>query len=110
MNKLTDEALNTAYNNIKMNTAEVDTSEIDPNINKLRWQCRRGMKELDVLLRHYLDHLYPNAHQQEQLRFEKLLSLLDDQLYDYLVGRMTHPDPLSALLIEKLRGYSSFRR
>jgi antitoxin CptB len=30
-------------------------------IGKLRWRCRRGMRELDVLLSRYLDEEYRTA-------------------------------------------------
>jgi len=30
-----------------------------PELGKLRWRCRRGMKELDVLLARYVDERFP---------------------------------------------------
>jgi antitoxin CptB len=54
---------------------------------KLRWQCRRGMKELDVLLEAYLEQRYPIAGEAEQGAFRALLELQDPVLFDYMVGR-----------------------
>jgi antitoxin CptB len=47
---------------------------------KLRWQCRRGMKELDLLLEQYLANDYLLADDAEKARFAELLTLEDDEL------------------------------
>ncbi len=47
---------------------------------KLKWQCRRGMKELDLLLENYLATDYLLADTAEKARFVKLLALEDDEL------------------------------
>ena len=47
---------------------------------KLRWQCRRGTKELDLLLSHYLENYYPLANPEGQQRFVELLALDDAAL------------------------------
>lgn len=41
---------------------------MDEQIGKLRWRCRRGMKELDLLVLGYLDHHYPTASAEESSR------------------------------------------
>ncbi|WP_239649705.1 succinate dehydrogenase assembly factor 2 [Methylocucumis oryzae] len=48
--------------------------------SKLHWQCRRGMLELDLLLKDYLDKHYPCANEQEQAKFLSLLELEDTEL------------------------------
>ena len=47
---------------------------------KLRWQCRRGTKELDLLLQRYLDSGYLLADDEEKALFVELLELEDDEL------------------------------
>lgn len=54
---------------------------------KLRWKCRRGMKELDLLLEGYLQHRFPGASEAEQGAFRALLELQDPVLFDYVTGR-----------------------
>ena len=54
--------------------------------NKLRWQCRRGLRELDYLLVNYLEQHYPAASLAEQQNFSRLLALEDDVLQAYLLG------------------------
>jgi len=51
---------------------------------QLRWQCRRGCKELDVLLINYLEQQYPNAPLIQQQQFEQILNLDDNALLSCL--------------------------
>lgn len=53
---------------------------------KLKWQCRRGMKELDLLLENYLTTDYLIADTAEKTRFAELLRLEDDALLAALVS------------------------
>jgi antitoxin CptB len=54
---------------------------------KLKWQCRRGMKELDLLLENYLATDYPHADAAEKARFVELLQLEDDELFAVMLTR-----------------------
>jgi antitoxin CptB len=56
------------------------------DLSRLKWQCRRGTKELDFLLNRYLETEYPVATQQEQAWFMELLKLEDDKLIEILMG------------------------
>lgn len=53
---------------------------------KVKWQCRRGMKELDLLLEHYLATDYLTADTAEKNRFAELLRLEDDELLAVLLS------------------------
>lgn len=61
------------------------------NIKRLRWQCRRGVKELDAVLCAFLDKHYVTATVDEQSLFAELLALEDDQLLAYFFAN-TVPD------------------
>lgn len=61
---------------------------------KLKWQCRRGMKELDLLLENYLATDYLLADTAEKTRFSELLQLEDDELLTALMnGAIKPPKP-----------------
>ena len=60
--------------------------------SQLRWQCRRGMRELDLLLSNYLDEQYAQAGESQKAAFCQLLSLPDPQLAGYLLGSVKPPD------------------
>ena len=55
-------------------------------IGQLRWQCRRGVKELDILLSRYLDQAFATASSAERNEFTQLLALQDPELAAYLLA------------------------
>jgi antitoxin CptB len=75
---------------------------MDPDLGKLRWRCRRGMKELDLLLTRYVDEHYRDAAPVQQDAFRRLLACPDPLIHDYLLGRLPAPDPALAALIERM--------
>ena len=75
----------------------------DPTVGQLRWRCRRGMRELDVLLERYLKERYPSAPAAEQQAFVALLEAPDPQLFAYVVQREVPEDPDWAHVIAILR-------
>ena len=72
-------------------------------IHRLRWLCRRGMKELDVLLGTYCEQHYEHACEDSQRYFRELLEWPDPDLYALLTGKTSAPHPGLALLAENLR-------
>ena len=56
------------------------------HLSRVRWHCRRGMRELDVLLMRYFEQRYPLAAVAQQQAFEALLELQDPVIYAYLTG------------------------
>ncbi len=69
---------------------------------RLQWQCRRGMLEIDLLLKRYLSGGYVKADEDEQTAFESLLTENDQQLFLWLSGREVAPLHYKSL-VEKLR-------
>jgi antitoxin CptB len=64
-----------------------DTSGSQEQFKRLRWQCRRGMKELDQLLTGYLENSYAAASDDDKAAFHALLDLSDPELVGYLLQR-----------------------
>ena len=62
------------------------------NEGQLRWQCRRGMRELDQLLLRYLENEYADSDERQKSAFRELLQLPDPQLIGYLLGGQTPAD------------------
>jgi antitoxin CptB len=69
-----------------------------PDLGRLRWRCRRGMKELDLLLARYMDARYCDAPASEQDAFRRLLDIQDPVIYAYCLGQETPPTHLAALI------------
>lgn len=72
-------------------------------IGKLRWRCRRGMKELDLLTLGYLERHYPSASAEEQQAFAEILELQDPLLMRYMVGREVPTDAATARVVSVMR-------
>ncbi|MCP5315659.1 MAG: succinate dehydrogenase assembly factor 2 [Chromatiaceae bacterium] len=73
------------------------------NLGQLRWQCRRGMLELDFVLERYLNDLYATADHAEQQLFRQLLTAQDPELQLWLLNGQAHPDPAWQRLIDRIR-------
>jgi antitoxin CptB len=75
-----------------------------PSLDHLRWQCRRGMLELDYVLRRYLDEHYDAAPLAEQREFVELLSVQDQDLLAWLINGQAPPDPRWGNIVRQVRG------
>ncbi|PKM13144.1 MAG: succinate dehydrogenase assembly factor 2 [Gammaproteobacteria bacterium HGW-Gammaproteobacteria-3] len=53
---------------------------------RLKWQCRRGARELDEILEKYLDEYFEAASAEEQSAFIELLKCEDAQLLHYFLS------------------------
>jgi len=76
---------------------------------QLRWRCRRGMKELDILLERYVQRRWHEAPCDEQAAFLGLLEAQDPLIYAYCLGATPVPDHLAAL-IERITAYGGRER
>ena len=72
-------------------------------LSKLRWQCRRGTKELDFLLNRYLDSGYLLADEEEKALLVELLTLEDDELIGVLLGDWIVETKAMKVLVGKVR-------
>ena len=74
-------------------------------LGRTLWRCRRGMKELDLLLERFGRRGFPQASLAERTLFEELLTLPDPELAGYLLGGVAPSDPQMAPLVEQIRAY-----
>ena len=56
-------------------------------LNRLFWQSRRGMLELDVLLVPFVKEVYPGLDEEDQRRYRKLLSCEDQDMFGWFMQR-----------------------
>lgn len=82
-------------------------SASNKQIERLRWQCRRGMLELDLLLLPYLEKKYNMSNETDQRLFEELLTHADQDLYAWLVGKDSPSDDRFKELIQKIRNHAT---
>jgi succinate dehydrogenase flavin-adding protein (antitoxin of CptAB toxin-antitoxin module) len=60
------------------------------------------MKELDLILRGWLDRSYDGASSAERLLFDRFLDLPDPEIAGYLLGDASPADPALAALVAQL--------
>jgi len=72
-------------------------------MERLRWRCRRGLLELDLVLTGFLEHQYPHLNPHEQAAFDKLLEVPDESLIGYVQGDQVPPENDLKQIVEKLR-------
>ena len=71
---------------------------------RLRWRCRRGTRELDVMLGWWLSERYPRADAVAHADFDALLDTHDPDLWDWLTGH-AEPDPRFAAIVDEIRAH-----
>jgi antitoxin CptB len=64
---------------------------------KLKWKCRRGLLELDIVLARYL------RRHPEDIEIAPLLDLPDNDLWDIVMGRSDHYAPHLQPVVARLR-------
>lgn len=72
-------------------------------LRRIRWRCRRGMRELDQLFGRYLDRQWAQASEPQRGVFLRLLDCEDDKLWRWFMGYEQCPDAELAALIQQIR-------
>ena len=72
-------------------------------LNRLRWRCRRGRLENDLILARFLDAGGATMNVDEVAALDRLLDLADDELWDLLAGRAEPDDAALRAMLAALR-------
>jgi antitoxin CptB len=70
---------------------------------RMLWRCRRGMKELDVMLERFARVALTRGSPEDRALFEQLLALPDPLLARYLLAGETPPEARHAHLVGRIR-------
>ena len=70
---------------------------------RLLWECRRGMRELEVLLQRFVDQVLPCVTAEERSTFAQLLALPDPVLAQYLLAGTPPAEARMAQLVGRIR-------
>lgn len=76
---------------------------------RLRWACRRGMLELDLLLGNFLEEAFLDLSEEDQAIFTRLLSENDQDLFMWLTGKSLCAEPELHQMILKIRHHAENR-
>lgn len=74
-----------------------------PDKKRLLWQCRRGMLELEILLKEFLTDDYDKQSEKNKLLFESLLTVSDPLLLAYLLGHSEPADKELKTIVDVIR-------
>ncbi|MCC7326313.1 MAG: succinate dehydrogenase assembly factor 2 [Burkholderiales bacterium] len=76
----------------------------EERLNRIRWRCRRGLLENDLVLTRFLAGSAARMTEDDVVMLDRLLDLTDNDLWDLIAGRTEPLDPRVAPLLAQLRG------
>lgn len=79
-------------------------SEQSRELQRLKWSCRRGLLELDVLLERFLNGQYSVLSGEQKATFSRLLACSDQELIDWLLNHEPIGDQALQHLVDAIGG------
>lgn len=61
-------------------------------LERVRWRCRRGLLELDIILQRFVDRHYLQLGEVERQEFHALLELADNDLWQRIASGQSMPE------------------
>ncbi|MCE9679055.1 succinate dehydrogenase assembly factor 2 [Shewanella sp. AS1] len=74
------------------------------NISRVKWACRRGMLELDVLFQPFVETQYESLSSEDKAIFVRLLECEDPELFAWFMGHESCPEAELAKMVVQVRG------
>lgn len=75
------------------------------SVVRLKWACRRGMLELDLVLLPFFNSEFGQLTQSEQIDFEALLACQDQDLYAWILNFQPCLEPRFHPMLSKIRAH-----
>ena len=72
-------------------------------LSRMRWRCRRGMLENDLILTRFLDARGSTISAADVAALDRLLDLADGELWDLIAGRAEPGDMELLPMVAALR-------
>ncbi|MFI4887343.1 MAG: succinate dehydrogenase assembly factor 2 [Burkholderiales bacterium] len=72
-------------------------------MRRIRWRCRRGMLENDLILSRFLDARGESLTEDDVANLDELVDMTDNALWDLLAGRAEAADGKLAAFVARLR-------
>ena len=74
---------------------------MNTEINKTKWKCRRGLRELDLLFRKYSENSLESLSKEDFEMFNSILDIEDQPLYDFIFKNESLNSPAKESFILK---------
>lgn len=75
--------------------------------SSLIWRCRRGIKEMDLLLQRFIETRFHKLSEQEKLAFAELLDQQDPDIMDWILERSVPPTDTLKIAVKLIRDVNS---
>ncbi|MDZ4201887.1 MAG: succinate dehydrogenase assembly factor 2 [Gallionella sp.] len=70
---------------------------------RMRWRCRRGLLELDIVLGRFVDSSYAGLDAAQQAVFDELLDMPDTVLWDMITGKKEPQQTSQQYLLKSIK-------
>ena len=77
---------------------------------KILWRCRRGIRELDSVLKPFVEDCYDELSPLDKTRLQTLLGHQDTQILDWILGREIPDEEGLQTLLDSIIRYSKESR
>lgn len=74
--------------------------------DRIRWRCRRGMLEIDLVLNAFIAHHLESLDARQLAAFMRLLDRIDPELFDLVMGREEAADEDERAVLALMRAES----
>ncbi|MDP2545279.1 succinate dehydrogenase assembly factor 2 [Photobacterium damselae subsp. piscicida] len=74
---------------------------------RVKWACRRGMLELDVIIMPFFEECFDGLSEQEQQDFIALLGCDDANLFKWVMNHGRSEDPALAAMVDKIVAHNN---
>ena len=71
--------------------------------SRLLWRCRRGIKEMDIVLQDFINDSYDELNNENKSAFSKLLEEQDLDILNWILGKGKPEDTALIEIIKKIR-------
>ena len=71
--------------------------------DRVRWHCRRGLLELDLILGRFMDRHYEGLDEEARAAFRDLLERPDGDLLDWALGKSAPAEARYRRVVDLLR-------
>tara|TARA_Y100000996_G_scaffold334555_1_gene270955 strand:+ start:1039 stop:1269 length:231 start_codon:yes stop_codon:yes gene_type:complete len=74
-------------------------------ISKVIWKCRKGIREIDILLSRYTEKVYPTLNSEQQSVYVEFIDLDTYEILDMLVNNKPY-DKKYQKIVEALKSFN----
>ena len=79
---------------------------MNTEINKTKWKCRRGLRELDLLFRKFINNHLESLSKQDFDMFNSILDIEDQPIYDFIFkGVSLGNQPQEDFILQRIKKF-----